>query len=248
MTTFWWILLAVGLVLAYLIVKLIKGAKKYNHIDWGSPFLNFIDGLSRYYCIRFHRLDFERFSLPTEGGAILISNHISGLDPLLLIAASNRPIRFMIATEEYNRFGLTWLFKRAGCIPVNRSGRADIAFRQARRALEQGEIIALFPHGKIHLDHEEPYRVKPGIRKLAELSKHSIFVCRIVGVRGQGSVFTSLLLRSQSKIIQFPTINHHYFSHNESLHHLGEVLLGHRNPFSTDVSSKDDVTESSTSR
>lgn len=235
MTIFWWVLLAVVLILTALIVKLLKGAKKYNHIDWGSPFLNFIDGLSRYYCIRFHRLDYERFSLPTEGGAILISNHISGLDPLLLIAASNRPIRFMIATEEYNRFGLNWLFKGAGCIPVNRSGRADIAFRQARRALDQGEIVALFPHGRIHLDDEEPFRVKPGIKKLAELTRHSIFVCRIIGVRGQGSVFTPLFLRSESKILQFPTITHHYFHHDESLHCLGEVLLGHRNPFSKDT-------------
>ncbi len=239
MTTFWWVMLAVVLILTFVIVKLIKGAKKYNHIDWGSPFLNFIDGLIRYYCIRFHRLDFERFSLPTEGGAILISNHISGLDPLLLIAASDRPIRFMIATEEYNRFGLNWLFKRAGCIPVNRSGRADIAFRQARRALDQGEIIALFPHGKIHLDHEEPFRVKPGIKRLAELTKHSIFVCRIVGVRGQGTIFSSLILRSRSRLLQFPTINHHFFSHENSLLHLGEVLLGHRNPFTKESSGKE---------
>lgn len=247
MTTLWWIFLTVGLVLAFLIVKLIKGAKKYNHIDWGSSLLNFIDGLSRYYCIRFHRLDYEWFSLPAEGGAILISNHISGLDPLLLVAASNRPIRFMIATEEYNRFGLKWLFKAAGCIPVHRTGRADIAFRQARRALEQGEIVALFPHGKIHLDHEEPFRVKPGIKRLAELTKHSIFVCRIVGVRGQGSVFTALLLRSQSKILQFPTINHHYFSHKESLLHLGELLLGHRHPFAKDSSSKQHPSKTSES-
>lgn len=203
-------------------------ARKYNHVDWGSRKLNFVDGLCRAYCVKFHRLKLEKFDLPKDDGAILISNHISGVDPLLLIAACDRPIRFMIAKEEYERFGLNWLFKGAGCIPVDRTGRADIAFRQAKRALDSGQILALFPHGKIHLDHVEPYRVKAGIRRLAQLTKKTIIVARLTGVRGQGSVFKPLFLRSNSEVTRFPNLSHEFFGSDESLQFLGELLLGHR--------------------
>ena len=221
-----WLLIAVAVLIfaVYLRAK----ARKYNHVDWGSKRLNFVDGLCRAYCVKFHRLKLEKFDLPKTGGAILISNHVSGVDPLLLIAACDRPIRFMIAKEEYERFGLNWLFKGAGCIPVDRTGRADIAFRQAKRALKSGEILALFPHGKIHLDDVKPYRVKPGIKRLAELSKMPIVVARITGVRGQGSVFKPLFLRSKTEVTRFPNITHDYFDNPDALQELGELLLGHR--------------------
>ena len=222
------VILAVFLLGYYLKVK----AKKYNHVDWGSRKLNFVDGLCRAYCVKFHRLKLEKFDLPKSGGAILVSNHVSGVDPLLLIAACDRPIRFMIAKEEYERFGLNWVFKGAGCIPVDRTGRADIAFRQSKRALDKGEIIALFPHGKIHLDDVKPYRVKAGIKRLAQLTQKPIVVARITGVRGQGSVFKPLFMRSHTEVIRFPNISYQYFEHDDSLQELGELLLGHRQELS----------------
>ncbi|WP_251359590.1 lysophospholipid acyltransferase family protein [Kangiella sp. TOML190] len=227
--------LCFGLALLIVLLLLNRLGKKYNQVDWGGTFFNRIDGIFRYYCLNFHNLKFKgldstanRFHLPKTGGALVISNHFSGIDPFLLIAACDRPIRFMIAKEEYQRWYLKWLFKGAGCIPVDRTGRADIAFRQAKRALDKGEIIALFPHGKIHLDHEQPYRVKPGIRKLAQLSKVPIFVARLTGVRGQGSVFTPLFLRSNCVVTQHPNLDHEYFEQTDSLLKLGELLLGHR--------------------
>ncbi len=51
---------------------------------------------------------------------MVVANHISGLDPLLMAAASRRSLHFMIAREQYERFGLKWLFRMAGCIPVDR--------------------------------------------------------------------------------------------------------------------------------
>ena len=203
-------------------------AKKHNHTDWGGKLYNFLDGLFRFYCYRFHGLADDKIDLPKQGGAIVVSNHVSGIDPLILIACCDRPIRFMIAKEEYERFGLKWLFKGAGCIPVDRKGRADIAFRQAKRALDNGEVLALFPHGKIHLDHEQPCRVKPGIKRLAELSGSTIYLSRISGVRGQGSVFAPIFLRSQSHIQQFPSIDKIFFQQQDALLQLGELLLGHR--------------------
>lgn len=206
----------------------------YNQVNWGPAWLNRIDGVVRYYCLNFHHLKFKSFSgtnkfeLPKEGGALVIANHFSGIDPFFLVSACHRPLRFMIAKEEYERWYLKWLFKAGGCIPVDRTGRADIAFRQAHRALKSGEVIALFPHGRMHLDHEQPYRVKAGIRKLAELSKVPIFVSRLTGVRGLGSIFAPIFLSSNTYITQHPTLSYEYFSEDDSLLRLGELLLGHR--------------------
>lgn len=229
----------IGLFLVVIFIAFVadlnRVGKLYNRVNWGSDFLNKIDGVFRYYCLNFHNLQFdgvnedaEHFQLPKSGGAIVISNHLSGIDPFFLIAACDRPIRFMIAKEEYERWYLKWLFQGAGCIPVDRSGRADIAFRQAKRSLDSGEVIALFPHGKIHLDHEQPYKVKAGIKKLAEFSQASTFIARLSGVRGQGKLFTPLFLRSNSVITQFSNLDHLFFSEQDALLRLGELLLGHR--------------------
>jgi len=74
-----------------------------------------------------------------------VSNHVSGLDPLLLIAATRRPLRFVIAREEYERWGLRWLLHAVGCIPIARGRNPRSALSAARAALEAGEVVALFP-------------------------------------------------------------------------------------------------------
>jgi 1-acyl-sn-glycerol-3-phosphate acyltransferase len=136
----------------------------------------------------------------------VVANHVSGLDPFLLIAASQRPLRFLIAREQYERFGLKWLFRMAGCIPVDRSGRPEKAFRAAQRALEQGEVIALFPHGTIHLD-SDPYRpIKKGFAKLALLADVPVFPVRIDGVRAQGHVILAPWIPSHVQLTLYPAL------------------------------------------
>jgi len=144
--------------------RLNRAARAAAVADWGRGWLNWLDGLNRLICRRWHRLEGEGPALPASGGAIVVANHLSGLDPLLMIAVSRRPLHFMIATEEYHRYGLTWLFRAVGCIPVDRSARPERALRAAVRALEQGHVVALFPHGRIHRPDEPHHRLRPGAR------------------------------------------------------------------------------------
>jgi 1-acyl-sn-glycerol-3-phosphate acyltransferase len=64
---------------------------------------------------------------------------MSSLDPFLLLTACKRPLRFLVASEEYERPILNWLFIASGCIPVDRVGRPEKALREAFRALQQCE-------------------------------------------------------------------------------------------------------------
>ncbi len=177
-----------------------------NGADWGGGWRNVLDGLVRIFCRRFHRLQYEPIPLPERGPALVVSNHVSGLDPLLLISAARRPLRFMIASEEYHRFGLTWLFRAAGCIPVDRSNRPDIALLQARRALERGEVIAMFPHGGIHLDSDPPRRLKRGVIKLARWHHCPIFPVRLDGIRGAGRTVSAVVIPSRARLRSYPPL------------------------------------------
>ncbi len=179
---------------------------KANHIDWGSPWLNWVDGFCRLLCMRYHRLQLVDLPLPDEGPAILVANHISGLDPLLMIACSRRPVRFLIAREQYRRFGLRWLFRAAGCIPVDRQRSPEKALRQAIKALREGEVVALFPHGKIHLDSDPPRRTKAGAARLAAISKAPVVPLRISGAAREGHVVESVLIRGRAKVELLPVI------------------------------------------
>jgi 1-acyl-sn-glycerol-3-phosphate acyltransferase len=168
--------------------------------DWGGPWLNRLNGLNRLFCRYYHRLQGTISTLPENGPAVLVSNHHSGLDPILLIAASPRPLRFIIAEEEYNRFGLTWLFKAVGCIPVNRKERPERAFRHALKVLERGEIVALFPHGGIRLDHQPSRPLKAGAALLARMADCDVVPARIDGIKGLDQIIMSVVRRSHARV------------------------------------------------
>ena len=87
--------------------------------------------------------------LPAKGGAILVCNHTSSLDPVLLQAAVPRVITWMMAREYNNVFGVQWFLNAIEPILVERSGRDMAATRAALRALKDGKILGLFPEGKI---------------------------------------------------------------------------------------------------
>jgi 1-acyl-sn-glycerol-3-phosphate acyltransferase len=133
---------------------------------------------------------------------------VSGLDPLVLIAASPRPLRFLIAREEYDRWWLRWLFRAIGCIPVERSRNPVSAYAAARRALEAGEVVALFPHGRIHLDHHPPAPLKRGAALLARETGAPIVAVRLDGVRGEGLTVSAVFLRSRVRLRPHAPLHH----------------------------------------
>lgn len=198
------IILIIGVAaLIFLWRRLLRACERANGADWGSRWLNRLDGLNRILCRRIHGLKRKPIELPATGGVLVASNHVSGLDPLLLIASSPRPLRFLIAREQYERWWLRWLFRAVGCIPVERQRNPRAALYAARRALEQGEVVALFPHGRIHLDHHEPTPLKRGIVLLARMTGVPIYPLRIEGIRGQGMTVAAVFLPSRVRVHGF---------------------------------------------
>ncbi|MET0110234.1 MAG: lysophospholipid acyltransferase family protein [Candidatus Thiodiazotropha sp.] len=204
MNTFILTILLLAVVMA--MAGLNRRCREAQRAEWGVAWLNWLDGFNRLFCHVYHRLPETELRLPETDGAIVVSNHISGLDPLLMLASSNRPLRFLIAREQYERFGLQWLFRAVGCIPVDRENSPEKAMRQAIKALRDGEIVALFPHGKIHLDSDPPRKIKAGAARLAALTGLPLVPLRITGVSGQGGVMLPVFMRGYAQIHLLPVI------------------------------------------
>lgn len=186
--------------------RLINIVERANVADWGNKWLNRLDGLNRIFCRRYHGLKGNTLFLPGRGGVLVASNHVSGLDPLLMAASSTRPLRFLIAREQYRRWWLNWLFRAIGCIPVERSRKPQAALLAAREALAAGEAVALFPHGTIHLDHQPPRKLKRGVVWLSQRTGAPIYPLRIDGVRGEGLTVLSVWIPSHARITSHPRI------------------------------------------
>jgi 1-acyl-sn-glycerol-3-phosphate acyltransferase len=217
-------LFALGLLLAALAAWGWLRLERHAGADWGSRHLNRLDGLNRLFCRRFHRLRPEPLALPATGPALVVANHVSGLDPLLLIAASPRPLRFIIAKEQYQRFGLQWLFRAVGCIPVDRRGRPERALREAVRALAAGEVVALFPEGAIRRPDQPPRPLKGGVARLARLVGCAVYPVRIAGVRGVGHTLPAVLLRSHAHLTAQPPVDCAAAEERACLDHLAHAI------------------------
>ena len=186
-------------VLLILFVCAINVGRKYNKTDWQHRGLNILDGLNAWLCQKYHRLPKDFIELPDSGPALIVCNHISGLDPLLLIAATKRPLRFMIAQEEYDRWWLKWLLKGVGCIPVKREKNPTKAFNECLTALENDQIVVVFPQGGIVTEFNgKP--LKKGAFVLAKLAQVPLICFRLDGVKGEGFTLIALFMRSNAQV------------------------------------------------
>lgn len=87
-------------------------------------------------------------NLPQTGGVLLLGNHISWIDWLVLQVASPRGIRFVMYRGIYNKWYLKWIFKFFKIIPIGMGASKD-SIETVRAALQRGEVVALFPEGHI---------------------------------------------------------------------------------------------------
>ena len=94
--------------------------------------------------------------IPVAGAAILVCNHVSFIDPVLLMAASPRPIRFIMDYEIFKLPLLGWFFRLGKAIPIApQKVDAQVyeqAFARAKQVLDDGELLCIFPEGGISRD------------------------------------------------------------------------------------------------
>jgi 1-acyl-sn-glycerol-3-phosphate acyltransferase len=132
-------------------------------------------------------------NIPTTGAAILACNHVSFVDAVLLMAASPRPICFIMDHRIFKVPLLGWLFKLAKAIPI--APRAEdpeayeAAFDRAVKVLENGDLLCIFPEGSITRDGALQ-EFKGGIMKILE--RQSVPVIPMALTNLWGSYFSRI--------------------------------------------------------
>src|SRR6266581_4565566 len=115
------------------------------HMSAGERALHFVARPLVNFFYRVHALGLEH--LP-EGGFLLLPNHITWVDAIVLQLACPRPIRYIIDQEFYHKPILRPFLRTVGCIPIDvRHSRS--AIRAATEQLAAGEIVCLFPEGQL---------------------------------------------------------------------------------------------------
>lgn len=125
--------------------------------------------------------------IPDQGAALLVCNHVSFVDALLIGGAVRRPIRFVMYFKIYRLPVLNFIFRTAGAIPI--AGRNEDAqtyeraFKQIAAYLADGELVCIFPEGKLTSDGEID-EFKGGLRRIIEQTPVPVIPMALQGLWG----------------------------------------------------------------
>ena len=130
-------------------------------------------------------VDTER--IPSEGAAVLVCNHVSYVDAIVIMAASPRPIRFVMDHRIFKTPLLGWIFRTGKAIPIA-SAKDDPwlmekSFVDIAQALHEGDLVCIFPEGKLTTTGEMN-EFKGGIAKILARSPVPVIPMALRGLWG----------------------------------------------------------------
>lgn len=175
--------------------------------DWRVWFLHIV---SRFYTPLIFRQHIQAdCPLPADGQGILIANHRSPLDPVILFSASplkrtghrmRRP-EFLTAAEYCNTGGpLDFITDSMGVIPVSRGGRDMGPVKEALRRLKEGRLIGIFPEGRINTGTGLLPAI-PGVAWLALHSRAPVYPAFIHGAPQAATMVQTFYKFSRARVI-----------------------------------------------
>jgi len=136
----------------------------------------------------FYRIrHFNLHRLPLEGPAVIVCNHVGYVDPLIIASLCRQPVRFVMDATIFKIPILNFIFRTGKTIPIASKQKkpkiyAD-AFKEIGKALDDGDIICIFPEGKLTLDGEiDTFR--RGIEKILARNPVPVFPTALCGLWG----------------------------------------------------------------
>lgn len=126
-------------------------------------------------------------AIPDEGPAVLVCNHVSYVDAIAIMAASPRPVRFVMDYQIFRIPLMSWLFRNVRAIPIapvkEDPWLTEKAFVDIAQALHEGELVCIFPEGKLTRDGElNPF--KGGVQKIIDRSPVPVLPMALRGLWG----------------------------------------------------------------
>ncbi len=126
-------------------------------------------------------------NIPGRGPAVLVCNHVSFVDPLVILAASPRPIRFVMDHRIFSTPVLSFVFRTGKAIPIapakENEKLLNEAYDKVAEALEHGELVAIFPEGRI-TDTGDLYPFRSGIERIVARTPVPVIPLAVKGLWG----------------------------------------------------------------
>ena len=125
--------------------------------------------------------------IPHEGAALVVCNHVSFVDPVILMAVSPRPIRFVMDHRIFRTPIISFIFRHSRAIPIapakEDAAMMERAFDEVSAALREGELVGIFPEGQI-TDNGEICPFRPGVTRILERDPVPVIPLALRGLWG----------------------------------------------------------------
>ncbi|MFT3763236.1 MAG: MFS transporter [Pseudoxanthomonas sp.] len=157
------------------------------------------------YKLRLHGIEGDsgdRPGVPDEGAALLVCNHVSYMDALILSASIPRPVRFVMYYRIFDIPVMSWIFRTAKAIPIA-GAREDPelmrrAFDEIDAALAEGELVCIFPEGALTQDGNiAPF--KSGVERILQRARENGHPVPVVPMALRG-MWASMWSRRDSRL------------------------------------------------
>lgn len=128
-----------------------------------------------------------RQHIPEQGAALIVANHVSYVDALILMGTSTRPVRFVMDKSISELPVLKYVFRHAGVIPICSPHKCaetyKRAFEQIEQALNNEEVVCIFPEGRL-TSNGELGEFRPGVEKILKRTPVPVIPMALKGLWG----------------------------------------------------------------
>ncbi|APX09122.1 MFS transporter [Vibrio campbellii] len=128
-----------------------------------------------------------RQHIPEQGAALIVANHVSYVDALILMGTSTRPVRFVMDKSISELPVLKYVFRHAGVIPICSPRKCaetyKKAFEQIEQALSNDEVVCIFPEGRL-TSNGELGEFRPGVEKILKSTPVPVIPMALKGLWG----------------------------------------------------------------
>ena len=128
-----------------------------------------------------------RQHIPEQGAALIVANHVSYVDALILMGTSTRPVRFVMNKSISELPILKHVFRHAGVIPICSPRKCaetyKRAFEQIEQALNNDEVVCIFPEGRL-TSNGELGEFRPGVEKILKRTPVPVIPMALKGLWG----------------------------------------------------------------
>ncbi len=167
-------------------------------------------------------------NIPRQGAILVVANHLSVSDPVILGAKLSRPIIFMAKEELFRSWFSNYFVRNYGAFPVYRGTSNRDALHQAAQVLGEGKVLGMFPEGKRSYEN----KLQPALLGSALIAYHNkvpILPIGITGterIRGLGWIwFRPKITLNIGQIFKLPEMGHSL--NKEQLSELTNIIMKH---------------------